>query len=76
MTLNLLRMSSLNPQLFAYSQLWGNFSFNHTLIAPMSTTQLIHLKPLVRETLTSYTIKGWYLIPTMQHYWCFRLWTE
>ena len=75
MTLNLLCMSRINPQLSAYSQLWGNFSFNHTPIAPMSTKLLIHETPLARETWAPHIVKEWYLGPVMQHYRCFCIWT-
>ena len=74
MTLNVLRMSRINPQLSAYSQLWGNFSFNFTPIAPMGTKLLIHEKLLVRETWALHIVKGWYLGPVMQHYRCFCIW--
>ena len=42
MTLNLLRMSRINPQLSTYAQLWGSFNYNKTPITPMGTKLLIH----------------------------------
>ena len=71
MTLNLLRMSCICPQLSAYSELWGDFSFNHTPVFPMGTKLLIHEKPLVRETWDPHAVKGWYMGPAVQHYRCF-----
>ena len=37
LTLNLMRNSRLNPKLSAYAQLFGNFDFNATPIAPPGT---------------------------------------
>ena len=34
LSLNLLRASRINPGLSAYAQIFGNFDFNHTPIAP------------------------------------------
>ena len=41
-TLNSLRMSYLNPQLSTYTQLRGDFSYNHTSIAPKEIQLFIH----------------------------------
>ena len=40
-TLNMLRGSQINPKLSAYNQLFGNFDFNRTLMAPLGTKCII-----------------------------------
>jgi hypothetical protein len=45
MSLNMLRMSRLNPKLSAYAQVNGEFDYNTTPMAPPSIKVLIHEKP-------------------------------
>ena len=70
-TLNLLRNSRINPSLSAYCQVWGNFDYNKTPLAPLGTKLLVHLKPEVRETWAPRATRGWYLGPAMRHYRCY-----
>ena len=74
-TLNLLRISRINPQLSAFSQIWGNFNFNSTPLAPAGTKLFIHENPSVRESWAPYAVKIWYLGPVLIHYRCYRVWT-
>ena len=48
LTLNLLRLSRINPQLSAYSHLHDAFDFNRTPLAPPGTKTIIHNKPAIR----------------------------
>jgi hypothetical protein len=41
---NLLRASRINPQLSAYAQLFGNFDYNRTPLAPSGTKVVDHEK--------------------------------
>ena len=43
LTLNLLRLSRINPNLSPYAQLNGNFDFNRTPIAPPGLKVLTHI---------------------------------
>jgi hypothetical protein len=49
-TLNLLRVSQVNPKLSAYAVLEGQFNFNKTPLAPVGTRALILLDPNARKT--------------------------
>ena len=73
-TLNLLHISRINPQLPAFSQIWGTFNFNSTPLAPAGTKLLIHEKPSVRESWAPHAVKGWYLDLALIHYRCYRVW--
>ena len=73
-TLNLLRNSRINPSLSVYYQVWGNFDYNKTPLAPLGTKLLVHLKPEVRETWAPRATRAWYLGPAMSHYRCYRVW--
>jgi hypothetical protein len=44
-SLNLLRASRLNPKLSAYAQLFGNFDYNRTPIAPPGIRTVAHENP-------------------------------
>lgn len=67
-TLNLLRQSRVNPLQSAQAQLFGNFDFNATPLAPPGTKVLIHEKPNHRPTWAPHGSKGWYLGPALEHY--------
>ena len=72
-TLNLLRNSRINPALSAYCQVWGNFDFNKTPLAPAGTKLLVHIKPEIRESWAPRATSGWYLGPALRHYRCYRV---
>jgi hypothetical protein len=74
LTLNLLRASRINPKLSAYAQVFGQYSYNTTPIAPPGTHFLIHEKPGARESWAPHAVDAWYLGPAMAHYRCYRGW--
>jgi len=67
-TLNLLRTSTINPRLSAYSQLHGSFDFNATPLGPPGTKVIVHEKPTQRETWAPHGTEGWYVGPAIDHY--------
>ena len=74
LTLNLLRTSRINPQLSAYSQLFGAFDFTKTPLAPPGTKVLAHEKPAKRQSWAPHGVDGWYIGPAMEHLLKIRLW--
>jgi hypothetical protein len=50
LTLNLLRTSRINPTISAATQLFGQFYFNRTPLAPPGTRAVAHVKPKARRT--------------------------
>ena len=58
-TLNLLRLSRLNPILSAYAQLNGGFDFNCTPMAPPGTRTLVHDKLHNRGIWAPHGHKDW-----------------
>ena len=70
LTLNSLRKSCMSPKLSGYAQICGEFNYGATPLAPPGTQVIIHEKPIVRGTWASHGVKGWYLGPSMNHYWC------
>ena len=58
------------PKKSGYAQLHGEFNHNVTPLAPPGTQVIIHEEPTVRGTWASHGVKGWYLGPSMNHYWC------
>ena len=42
MTLNMLQRSRINPKMSAYTQLFGEFDYNQTPLAPLGTKEFVH----------------------------------
>jgi len=73
LTLNLLRPSRIDPNLLAYAQLYRNFDFNRTPIAPPGLKVLTQIRPECRRSWDPHTEQGFYIGPAMQHYRCHRI---
>ena len=73
-TLNLLRPSRVNPNLSAYAQVYGQFDFTKTPIAPPGLQLMTHIDPQQRTSWGTHAEKGFYLGPAMNHYRCHRIW--
>ena len=73
-TLNLLHPSHVNPRMFAYSQVFRNFHFDRTPIAPPGMKVLAHVRPQDRLSRGPHTKDGFYLSPALQHYRFHRVW--
>ena len=74
LTLNLLRGSRINPNLSAQAQVFGQFSYNATPLAPPGSHILIHDKPAHRQSWAPHALDAWYLGPALLHYRCHRAW--
>ena len=71
-TLNLLRVSRVNPKLSAYAVLEGQFNYNKTPLAPVGTKALVFLDPDKQNTWESHAIDAWYTGPAKMHYRNYR----
>ena len=58
MTLNMLRPSRINPLLAAYNQIWGNFNFDKTPLAPPGCKVVVHEAPDTRGSYCSHGVLG------------------
>jgi hypothetical protein len=74
LTLNLLRTSCINPTISAATQLFGQFDFNRTPLAPPRTRAVAHVKPKARRTLAPHGEDAWYVGPAPDHYRCYKVW--
>ena len=61
LALNLLRQSHMNPKLYGYAQLHGEFNYDATPLAPPGTRVIIHENPTLRGTWLYHGVKGWYI---------------
>ena len=68
MTLNMLRPSRINPKISAYNQVWGNFDFSKTPLAPPGCKVIVHESPEARESFAPHGKIGYYIAPAMNHY--------
>jgi hypothetical protein len=57
----------------AYAQLFGQFDFNRTPLAPPGTRILSHDKLVKRASWATHGEEGWYLGPSMEHYRCYHV---
>jgi hypothetical protein len=73
LTLNLLRQSTLNPQILAWEFFHGPFDFNKTLLAPVGCRVLIHAKPVTCQSWDFRAKDGFYIGPALDLYHCFKL---
>jgi hypothetical protein len=68
MTLNMCRPSRINPKLSAYQQVWGNFDFNKTPLAPPGCKVVVHERAMERGAWACHGIVRYYIGPAMKHY--------
>ena len=68
LTLNMLRMSWINPNLSAHEQLHGIHDFNATPLAPPGTKCIAHEKSSQRGTWAPHGQHGWYVGAAPEHY--------
>ncbi len=57
----------------AYVQVYGQFTFNNTPIAPPGVKVLVHEKPQFRGW-KAHAVEGWYIGSTLDAYRCYRVW--
>ena len=72
-TIKLLRTSRTNPRLLVYAQILGTFDFNTTPMAPLGTKIVAYEKPNQRATWSKHRVLGWYIIPALEHYRCYKV---
>ena len=64
----MLRASRINPKKSAYNELWGNFDFNKTPLAPPGCLVVAHERPQDRGTWAEHGLKGYFIGPARHHY--------
>jgi hypothetical protein len=72
-TINLMRQYRLIPKLSAYAQLYGHYDYNQVPMAPPGTRIIAHENPKQRSSWDPHGVDGWYLVPTTDHYRCYRV---
>ena len=73
LTLNMLRMSRINPILLAHEQLHGIHDFNATPLASPGTKCIAHEKSSQRGTWAPHGQHGWYVRAAPKHYRCYQI---
>ena len=73
LTLNMLRPSRINPAKSAYNELWGNFDFNKTPLAPPGCLIVAHERPQERGTWAEHGVKGYFIGQAKHHYRNYRV---
>ena len=64
----MLRASRINSNKSAYNEIWGNFDFNKTPLAPPGCLVVAHERPQNRGTWAEHGVKGYFIGPAKYHY--------
>jgi hypothetical protein len=72
-TLNMLRISRINPKLSASTHIDGSYDYNRVSIAPPGTRLIAHETPNRRITWALHGQDGWYIGPALEHYRCYNV---
>jgi hypothetical protein len=70
-TLNMLRISRINPKLSASTQIDGQYDYNRAPMAPPGTRIIAHETPNHRRKWAPHGKDGWYIGPNLEHYRCY-----
>ena len=74
--LNMLRPSRVVPTISAYTQLYGTHDYNRHPFAPLGCKIQVHEMPSVRKSWDVYTVTGWYIGVSWEHYRNHRCWIQ
>ena len=74
LTMNLMRPSRINPAISAYAQVYGNYDFMATPIAPAGCKIVVHEQKDHRGSWDDRGIQGFYVGPAFEHYRNFTCW--
>ena len=69
----MLRGSRINPKISAYQQIWGDFDYNTTPLAPPGFHAVIYNEPEDRPTWSNHGTIGYYIGPAENHYRNYRI---
>ena len=75
-TINLLRNSLINLKLSAHAQIFGQFNYDSTPLAPPGCKCAIHEKPSDRGTCEIHSVKAYYIEPSIRNYRCYEVYVE
>jgi hypothetical protein len=70
-TLNMLRISRINPKLSASTHIDGQYDYNKAPMAPPGTRIIAHETLNLRRTCAPHGQDGWYIGPALEHYRCY-----
>ena len=57
----------------AYVQIFGQFDFNATPMAPLGTKIIVHEKTAQRAKWSKHGVAGGYIVPALEHYRCYKV---
>jgi hypothetical protein len=73
LTLNMLRISRINPKISAAVHLDGQYEYNRAPMVPPGIIIIEHETPNRRHTWAPYGQDGWYIGPALEHYRCYTV---
>ena len=73
-TINILWTSRINNKLSSHEQVFGNFNYDHTTMAPPGIKVLLREHPKDRSSWYPHALSTWYIVPSIEHYCCHQIW--
>ena len=72
-TLNLLRTSTVNPQVSCYGTMYGTYDFDKCPLAPAGVKVMYYKHPHLRQTWGHKSALGFVVGPALEHHRCFTI---
>jgi hypothetical protein len=72
-TLNMLLIFRINPNLSASTHIDGRYIYNRAPLAPAGTRIITRETPNRRRIWAPHGQDGWYIVPALEHYRCYTL---
>ena len=69
----MLQPSPINPAKSVYNELWGNFDFNKTPLAPPGCLIVAHKRAQERGTWADHGVRGYFIRSAKHHYRNYRV---
>ena len=72
----ILRKSNTNPNIYAYTYVYGPYDYNAATFISIGMETLVHDKPKRRGTFAEHCSKGFVLGTAFEHYHSWIMWTK
>ena len=75
-TLNMLRSSTITPNISAHAHLHGQHDYNAHPLAPLGCAVEMHVQPDIRQTFAPHSVSGYNVGTSFEHYRCYTIWCK
>ena len=72
-SLNMLRPLNINPLKSVYNEIWGNFDYNETPLAPPGCLIIANNQAQGSKIWIDHSIQEFFIGPAKNHHWCYNV---